>query len=492
MSQVRIQLQRGQWFFDDSKPLGTAGGFGAVFEGTDPNGDPIAVKRLHVTMSQAAHRELEIAKELAGKPYQHVLVPFDAGLDPGSGHYFVVMPRADCSLDDELAAHGPLGVAESLEILRQIATGLLEASNIVHRDLKPPNVLRHEGRWKIADYGIARFVAAATSLNTVKDWLSAEFAAPEQWQGMHATSATDVYALGCIAHVLLTGAPPFTGPDHPDFRNQHLNEAPPRVKGVDGRISSLVYMALRKSPEGRPTVRQFLDEVNKALSVPVVENSLAAEIQAVRAAEAQRVSKIEADAARERAVNDRRRALVKDGLRAFIDIVDELAEFAREQSLDRVDRPAPTSLIVRLGDDSRMHIQYEDVVPEEHRFERSRWEVLAMGSIVVLQASPEKWRDGATLWFMRLPGSAEFRWHEVSYRWSPLARGGPDWPAPVQDLPEKAGWNAFSNADVAASQTMHVVTIHRKPQVIDGPDSRAFIERWLERLTAAYRGRLRT
>ena len=63
---VRIRLPRGEWFYDPLRPLGPAGGFGEVFEGKDQTGRLVAVKRLKVTVGEAAHRELRIADELAG------------------------------------------------------------------------------------------------------------------------------------------------------------------------------------------------------------------------------------------------------------------------------------------------------------------------------------------------------------------------------------------------------------------------------------------
>src|SRR5512145_1867623 len=92
----------------------------------------------------------------------------------------------------------------------QIIRGLQEVQDLVHRDLKPDNILFHQGKWKIADFGIAKFVADATSDKTLKGWMSVHYAAPEQWRSERATNATDIYALGCIGYCLICGTPPFT------------------------------------------------------------------------------------------------------------------------------------------------------------------------------------------------------------------------------------------------------------------------------------------
>lgn len=61
----RIALTQGEWYFDEASQLGPSGGFGSVFKGEGPEGEPVAVKKLHLRAADAAHRELEIAEELA-------------------------------------------------------------------------------------------------------------------------------------------------------------------------------------------------------------------------------------------------------------------------------------------------------------------------------------------------------------------------------------------------------------------------------------------
>ena len=86
---------------------------------------------------------------------------------------------------------------------------------VLHRDLKPSNVLVDgEGRVKLLDFGVGSWLdqegvraAPAGALRFTPD-----YAAPEQVQGGAITTATDVYALGVLAHVLLTGRHPFNAP----------------------------------------------------------------------------------------------------------------------------------------------------------------------------------------------------------------------------------------------------------------------------------------
>ena len=242
---VRIRLRLGEWEYDPDAPLGPAGGFGEVFKGSGERHGEVAVKRLKVTASEAAHRELRLAEELVGRTLTHVIPAFDSGQDSESDSYFIVMPRAEKSLQDEVKSGRSWSDQEAAAVLLEIVKGLDEVADIVHRDLKPGNVLFHEGRWKVADFGIARFVEDSTSLRTLKDCWTPAFAAPEQWRLERATGATDLYSLGCIAFVLLTGRPPFCGPD---IREQHLSSEPPSLDVPTPLMSSLVSMLLRNAP----------------------------------------------------------------------------------------------------------------------------------------------------------------------------------------------------------------------------------------------------
>ncbi|MBI3863722.1 MAG: hypothetical protein HY290_17670, partial [Planctomycetia bacterium] len=92
---LKIRLARGEWEYDPAQLLGPAGGFGEVFVGQGPGlgGVGVAVKRLKISANDAAHREMRIAEELAGREFRHVIKVFDAGQDAESDTYFVVMAR---------------------------------------------------------------------------------------------------------------------------------------------------------------------------------------------------------------------------------------------------------------------------------------------------------------------------------------------------------------------------------------------------------------
>jgi len=120
-----VRLPGGGWFFDDAQRLGSPGGFGEVFSGDDGKGNTVAIKRLKVTAAQVAHLELTRAQELAGKAFHHVLAPLDSGQDANTGGYFLVMPRADWSVEDEVTrpSDSRKGISEHLDSNRDGPSG---------------------------------------------------------------------------------------------------------------------------------------------------------------------------------------------------------------------------------------------------------------------------------------------------------------------------------------------------------------------------------
>jgi serine/threonine-protein kinase len=239
---VRLHLERQEWLVGEQ--LG-GGGFGQVYGAKSTAGDTAAVKL--VPKAPGAEREL-LFVDLADA--RNVVPIIDRGETEDS--WVLVMPRAEKSLRQHLKeAAGPLETADVVTILSDIAAALVDLDGrVVHRDLKPENVLLLDGRWCLADFGIARYAEATTAPDTRKYAWTKPYAAPEQWREERATSATDVYALGIIAYELLAGSRPFAGPD---FREQHLHNTPPSLPGIPATLDALVQECLYKAPAARPS-----------------------------------------------------------------------------------------------------------------------------------------------------------------------------------------------------------------------------------------------
>jgi serine/threonine-protein kinase len=425
---------------------------------------------------------MRIATDLAGRNLTHVIPVLDAGEDANSGAYFVVMPKAEKSLQAELqSGFSPEQVAR---IMVDIASGLIEVNDIVHRDLKPANILLHAGIWKVADFGIARFLEESTSLETLKGCLSPPYAAPEQWQYIRATSATDVYALGCIGYALLTGRPPFLGPTEEHFREQHLHADPPALPAnCPARLQTLLSMMLRKPPSARPNLERVRMLLNDLIQASNPSNKGAA--FGVLAEAGARVARAQAEAQRveqqqlsETAV---RTQLADTGRKILGDIIDRLLRRICSEAPNAEKRGFAITLGIgqfEISLSGTRGYTCKEVIPAS-AFDQSKWDVVTGEEIVVHQQRPE-YAWSASLWYCRLPNTKEYRWYEVSY----FSAFKGDTFAPYSLT------RSVRDADLAAAPVMHVYQIAFGPTAIDDENEDDFTERWATLLGLASQGKL--
>jgi len=466
-----IKLRNEAWEYDPSVPLGPPGGFGVVFLGYSNKKEEVAVKKLHLSSAAAGNRELVISEELTGKGFQHVIPFFDSGIDADTSDYFIVMAKAQRSLQ-QLLNTGATPEDDVIAILTDIAQGLAEVGDIVHRDLKPGNVLYHENRWKLADFGIARFVEDSTSINTLKDCLSSLYAAPEQWRLERATKATDVYAFGCIAFALLTGQPPFISGD---LRERHLHEDPARVK-ASPRMQQLISLCLRKNPNARPSVNSVMKQL-EALSSSMVPHS---GIAAAGAAIAVEVAKLETEQSRKQTEEEERRELAKDAIKSL--------DFILENMFEAIERDAPVARRIaqrgiQLGDGKlKIDIPFPLLAPGAFAYSKKN---IICGALISIEQANNRYYPGrsANLWFGEFsPG--EFRWYEIPYMSLAVGRVHNHDPYGISRRDE------LKDADYAAGPIMHSVQNAATPKPIDGEYTEEFTARWLNRLAEASTNRL--
>jgi len=484
----KIKLPQGEWLLDEAKPLGSPGGFGAVFEGSGVDGERVAIKRLNLTAPQVAYRELHVAGELLKRDLVHVLPFLDAGQDADSDQYFTVMPVAERDLQKEIDSRNAIPQAEALTILLSIVDGLLEVYDLVHRDLKPRNILLHDGRWKIADFGLARFLEESTSLNTVMEGMTAPYAAPEQWNRERASHATDVYALGCIAYALLTGKPPFQGPSRAEYKSQHLQASPPVLQNITPLFRSLLATMLRKQPQSRPELRRVREQLQKVAEAPKTGNMTAgvAALARAGAAHAEQTAAEEAATRLKTTVLNTRRQVSDEGFRILKDIFNEMVQ--------RIHDTAPTASVqvdwshgsfVVMGTARLSWDTWEaGAVIRENEFPHSKWDVYAGAFIRVLQkVSHYTVGFGSSLWYIKWNEHTACRWYEVSYMTSPYC----DHKVPYEPFELRE----TKDADLATSTSMtHVYQRAFGPKSIDDEDMEDFLDRWLTRFAEASQGRL--
>jgi serine/threonine protein kinase len=209
----------GQWQI--VRPLG-AGGMGDVFEARRADGSyqgRAAIKLIKRGMDSAAvlQRFAQERQALARLNHPHIATLLDAGLS-GDGLPYFVMEFVDGVPIDQAAR--ALALKQRLQLFLQLADAVAYAhrSLVVHRDLKPGNVLiTPQGQVKLLDFGIAKALDPAGADNAEGTIGAARpytpsYASPEQVRGESMTTATDIYSLGVILHLLLTGVRP-TGRD---------------------------------------------------------------------------------------------------------------------------------------------------------------------------------------------------------------------------------------------------------------------------------------
>ena len=478
---IEIRLTDGVWTYDDSDPLGPPGGFGEVFRGSGECG-AVAVKRLNLTSGAAAHRELTLGAALSSRQLTNVVPVLDYGQDAQSDRYFLVMPICDHSLDQYLTDRGKLEWSEIRNITDDIIDGLLEVSDIVHRDLKPGNILWHDGRWKVADFGIAKFVENSTSLETLKTSLTPQYAAPEQWLLKRSTTATDVYALACIVHEMIVGSPPFVG-DIDAIRDGHLNGLPERMPGTSARINGLVHSMLRKAQNGRPSLQRCKDVIASAQTdAEIATNNTLAEagLQIVTKQAEDDVRRLEEE------------TLVLSIRQQGDEAADELLQILNRMfdtitvSSEAANRPYSTAPSVCLGP-AELSFDVPNN-PSRIKMERSGWTVYAFSQIQlrcdierVSYADESDYTISASLVYAKRPNDSDFRWFEISF-WT---MNGSFWKQPVGLSPNDR------NFDIALSTTMGLFSTAFAPHPIDAEDEQSFHDRWIGLFAKAASGKLR-
>lgn len=194
-----------------------AGAFATVWLAYDEQLDsPVAVKVLadNWTEDQAVRqRFLEEGRFLRKVESPYVVAVYDAG-ELDDGRPYLVMSYADQgTLADRLGIDG-LAPAQALDVVRQVGAGLqtLHERGVLHRDLKPANVLFRavDGRLHamVADLGLGKSMEVSSRLTVIAGTPS--FVSPEQAQGEPLDPRSDLYSLGALSYLLLSGRAAFS------------------------------------------------------------------------------------------------------------------------------------------------------------------------------------------------------------------------------------------------------------------------------------------
>lgn len=281
------------------EPIGT-GGMGQVWRATRSDGlysGRAAVKLLHGTRSdpQSDARFAREGELLARLTHPHIAQLLDAGLTPDGTRYLVLEYVQGERLDQWCDARR-LTLEARLRLFLQVceAVSYAHAHLVVHRDLKPPNIfVSDEGHVKLLDFGVAKLLGdtpdASELTRAGSAGLTPEYASPEQVNGAPITTVTDVYALGVLLFVLLSGQRPYGGSastpaqlarDIAETEPHALNATEPTSdaaaarstsaarlrQALRGDLAQIVARTLRKAPEERyASVQALADDIGRHL-----------------------------------------------------------------------------------------------------------------------------------------------------------------------------------------------------------------------------------
>ncbi len=168
---------------------------------------------------------------------------------------YLVMEYIDGeTLQQKLDRTGPLDVAEVLRIGAQAARGLAAAhkQGLIHRDIKPANILLENGikqRVRITDFGLAR---AADDASLTQSGLIAGtplYMAPEQAEAKAIDQRADLFSLGSVLYVMVSGRPPFRAPTTLAVLKRVASDTPRPIREIVPEVPE----SSRKCPSGCAT-----------------------------------------------------------------------------------------------------------------------------------------------------------------------------------------------------------------------------------------------
>lgn len=264
-----------------------SGGMAEVYLAQDLRlGRTVAVKTLRADMAFDPYfheRFRREARSAASLNHPSVVAVYDSGEEQLTGGgvlpYIVMEYVPGTTLAERLRSEIPPTLQQALELTDGVLRALEHAhgAGIVHRDVKPANVmLTADGAVKVMDFGIARAMSGQETAITQASIVigTAEYLSPEQAIGQPADARSDLYAVGCLFHELLTGRPPFHGGSPLSVAHRQVRETPRApseiVPGIPPEVDALVLKALAKDPaqrhQGAPAMRAAVAKVRTSLT----------------------------------------------------------------------------------------------------------------------------------------------------------------------------------------------------------------------------------
>jgi serine/threonine protein kinase len=259
------------------------GGFGEVYRAAgEISGLVVAVKLLPVgalsssDSKNALLNEIQAAQQIKHPNVVHVLHVNDGTLSQ-IGPYVVMEYVSGGNLAMVLRAGTQIPLSRATEMMIDIAQGARAINEkLIHRDIKPDNVLIEDGRLKIGDFGISKFVDESTRLHTFKGAQHIAYMAPEGWQNHTNTVYLDVYSVGLVFYEVLTLKHPLLRHVNDpcnflDWEKAHLYQQCPDVRTLRSEVPLSIAQLLSRMVSKRSGDRPLWDEVLKVISHPEID-----------------------------------------------------------------------------------------------------------------------------------------------------------------------------------------------------------------------------
>lgn len=242
-----------------------SGAMGEVYEAVHPLiGKHVAIKVMRTPASEAlveARRLLEEARVVNAIRHPGIIDIFGANVLPDGRPFLVMELLEGQSFQDYLKAHAPLDVVDVISLLDGLLEPLAAAhrAGVIHRDLKPTNVFVSSvggvRKVKLLDFGIAHRADREKLTAPEVTVGSLGFMGPEQLHGKPVTQS-DLYAVGCVAWLLLTGKPVFPYTAMGELARNHMLTVPPPLRtarrDTPPALEAWVARLLEKDAARRP------------------------------------------------------------------------------------------------------------------------------------------------------------------------------------------------------------------------------------------------
>ncbi len=238
------------------------GGMGVVYRAThQPTGRVVAIKVLPPELALDSGFAERFAREVTALQrlsHPNIVQFIEAG-EQDKAQFYVMEFVPGRSLDKVIREQRRIAWEPAVELAIQICHGLrhTHAHGVIHRDLKPANLLLTEdGTIKLTDFGIAKVFAGTAITATGGIIGTAEYMSPEQGEGKPITLRSDLYSLGVVLYMMLTGRVPFLGRSVAELINLHrfgqFEKPTMLVPEIPSWLDALVCQLLEKDPEKRP------------------------------------------------------------------------------------------------------------------------------------------------------------------------------------------------------------------------------------------------